>query len=337
MIEAYQTQCYACDKRKVKCHGSIMNKPVRHLKNTDVIKQTNIVNNATYSLTLNEKRIVYLMLNEIAHDRCEVDENGIYPIVINHQLYKNIFRYDGARNVSRDIRAAAEGLNKKEIIFYLPEEDSDDEKALDALAWTVMRSHRPRQNMTTLYLNPLLVNILKKTDSKYSALIARDIAMLTKPSSMRLYDVMKQWENQGTVTRTIEYLVKRFSLPEKYITRLSDFRRRFLHPAIEEINEKSSISVDAIEVKSEGTKKTHAIKFMIKSKQELFTQPDYTLEHAKVVYTDIMSRTSIPSINEIEVLKKFMPELIEAQFEFDSVFYDNLSEVELRAKELEEF
>ena len=314
-----------------------MTSKVSKLHNKDVIKQANPLTTATYSLTKNEKRLVYLAINAISKQLTEQNSAGSYPIVIDHEQYRKIFRYDDNKNICRDIGNASLGLNRKEVIFYIPDEDLEEEKALDALSWTTKRSHRPKKGITTIYFNPELVELLKNNTKNYTQLLLGDLAKLDKPSSMRLYESLKQWQQKGEVTFSISWMIEHYQLSEKYIDRLSDFRRRFLKPAIDEINKKTSLTVEAIELKKKGKKKPHAILFKIETLISLKDTGSLTIEDAVKTFLDIKENKFIPTILEIENLKLYRNELVKDGFEYDELFNDLLSESEIRARDLMEF
>lgn len=306
------------------------------VKDTDIIRQANSLTMATYSLSKNEKRLIYLSLSAITKGHVKPNDVGTYPVEIRHKDFESLFNDDGSKNICRDIGNASLTLNKKEVVFYLPEEDLEEEKALDAISWTVKRSHRPKNGITTIYINPELVKIINKTTKNYTALLAADIAKLDKPSAMRLYDSLKQFEQAQKVTFRIDSMIERYQLSAKYNDRLPDFRRRFLNPALTEINEKTSINVTATEITAKGANKPHLILFNIKSKFKKYDSEKQiaSLERAVKTFVEVKDRLSIPSISDIENLKSYKEKLVNDHFEYDEKFEVLLCEVEARAAEL---
>ncbi len=305
------------------------------LSKYDIIKQANSLNTAAYSLTRNEKRLVYLAIHSINRGESKQTEFGAYPIKIKHSEYASIFDEEKENNsYSREIKSASLSLNKKNIIFYIPSEDSKDEKALDALSWTVKASHRPKRGETIIHFNAELISIIKSASSNFTRILVSDIKDLERPSAMRLYDSLRQWEQKGEVTFTILNLVDRYLLPEKYLERLSDFRRRFLHPAVKEINEKTELKVKAVEVTKKGERKPYAIIFKINKDKNLPTKVN-SLEDAVCTFLDIMERKRIPNRSEVDNLKHFSKQLIKDGFEYNSIFIDLLTEVESRIEDIE--
>lgn len=223
------------------------------------LRQSNALTTAAYRLSRNEKRLVYLALEQIADGSIE-EVRGRYDVVITHSDYSRIFE-DNGKNVSRDISKASAALNKREIIFYIPDEDSDTERALDGLSWTTKRSFRPKRGTTVLSFNAELVDLIK-ADARYTGYFLHVVAKLNNEFAMRLYENIRLWvtlkrknkKENNSVTFAIDWLINRYELPASY-QRMSDFRRRFLIPAVTEIREKTDIELYYTENPKKGGRK----------------------------------------------------------------------------------
>ncbi|CAG20636.1 replication initiation protein RepE [Photobacterium profundum] len=219
--------------------------PALAKKSDIIIRQANALTSAAYNLTRNEKRLVYIALDDIINKRIQCNEFGQYPVKINHIDYASIFE-DDSENIGQDILKLTASLNKKEVIFYRPDEDIG-KNALDAISWTTKRSYRASLGATTVFFNAELVNIITKVDTNFTRFLMGEAGRLNSPYAMRLYESLQQWPDQQSVTLEVDWMIERYELPESY-RRMSDFRRRFLKPAVKEINEHTSIMIDYEEV-----------------------------------------------------------------------------------------
>lgn len=305
------------------------------IRKDKVIRQANVLTSAAYSLSKTEKRIVYIALDQISRQSATPNQFGQIEIDIVHSHFAQLFECP-IGNASRDIASAAASLNAKEVVFYLPEEDSDDDRALDAISWTTKRAHRPKKGVTTVHFNSELIDIITNVDKNFTRLLLGDIIKLNSPGAMRLYDSLRQWENRGEVVFNINWMIERYELPIKYRDRMSDFRRRFLHPALKEINENTSMQVTAFEVKGkERANKVHSIKFVIeKSTQAAATATKpvnletnaTTVEHAVATYMTLLEKERLPTPVEIDNLKKHMATLLLDGFEFSQELISTINE-----------
>lgn len=321
-----ETQDETAEVKKLEIVPAITNKT----RSNNIIRQANALTTAAYSLGVNEKRLVYLALDSIVRNKHRLVSNsfGQYPVEISHTEFSNLFDYKGNAAL-RDIKNASESLNAKEVVFYLSEEDSDDgERALDALSWTTKRSFRPRRGTTILYFNAELIDIILNVNKNYTQLLMGDITTLKSAHSMRLYDSLKQYEHLGKAIFTLEWMIERYQLSEKYLSRINDFRRRFLVPSVKEINEKTSINVSYREIASSSDKRRmEKIEFTIQRKPGTEGKPssfEPTLENAVKTYMELSEKTRLPTKPELENLKRFTSELMLDGFEFTAEFVKNM-------------
>ncbi|KAB5597899.1 RepB family plasmid replication initiator protein [Vibrio parahaemolyticus] len=307
-----------------------------------VIRQANALTTAAYSLTRNEKRIVYTALNEIINHHVKSNEFGQYPIEINHSEYAKFFN-DDSSNVSRDILTASKSLNKKEVTFFIPEEDSGNEKALDAMSWTTKRSHRPKRGTTTIFFNAELVEIITKVDKNFTRYLMGEAGRLNNPYAMRLFESLKQWPNRQSVTFSISWMIERYELPSSY-ERMSDFRRRFLKPAVQEINDYTSMTLEYDEIADKSrSNRIASIKFSYSIRDSLTSSPspsekitiEETLENAISTYYEIVDSKRLPSSAELANLKNFIGQIALSNIEVAPDFFEKFKEATLLAQNLD--
>lgn len=211
------------------------------------LKQSNALTTAAYTLTRNEKRLIYIVV-EILTTNNIPEVRGRYDIEIHHGYYHRLF--GGGNNVARDINEASRLLNTREVIFYLPEEngdgDTEDDIALDGLSWTVKRGTRPKLGLTLLSINAEVADFMLATH-QFTGYYLRDVASLDRVISMRLYESIMQWHNrmkrnEQSVTFSYEWIMDRYQLPAS-LRVITDFRKRFLRVATKEITDKTDIDV----------------------------------------------------------------------------------------------
>ncbi|WP_413113366.1 RepB family plasmid replication initiator protein [Thaumasiovibrio sp. DFM-14] len=318
-----------------------MKKPT---KKNPLVKQANALTTAAYTLSRVEKRLVYMGLMKIVEGSIKSNELGQYPVEIKHSEYTAIFE-DRANNASRDINKASKDLNRREVCFYLPDEDGEDgEKAEDGISWTTKRSHRPRRGTTTMFFNKELVDIITAVDDNYTRFLLTDAGNLTNPHFMRLFESLSQWSKKKTITFRIDWMLERYELPKSY-SRMSDFRRRFLHPAVEEINKKTYLDVKAEEIKDPSTKKPSMIKFTYNQSElpllsdeakintlhddspelegfevDIFPETEFDIERAREVYTELLSGLAL-DVDDLLSFKGFIPQLMNEGYEIGDEFY----------------
>lgn len=245
--------------------GSVMSLALRK---DIIIKQSNALTSAAYNLTLNEKRLVFMAIEAVNKGSARTNEFGAHLVEISTSRFCELFDADPS-HVGRDLTSAAKSLNSKHVVFYLPDEDSEDgERALDAISWTTGMSYRPKRGVLGLKFNPEIIDIIKQVKQEFTMLLMIEAGRLTNPHTIRLYESLRQWCSKGHVVLSVQWICEKYGLPDSYKNRMPDFRRRFLNPSVEEITKSTNIDVKCLEIPPKKGKKTEKLLFSIIDKSK---------------------------------------------------------------------
>jgi plasmid replication initiation protein len=305
----------------------------------DVVKQPNAVTSAIYNFSRNQKRVFYVLLQAIANKELN-KVKGVYECKIKHQDYATLFETD---NASREISAAFESFDKKgganSIILLNPEEDVGDDLGKSTITIVVKSEHKPKSGYSSFQILEETFDILKSTDNKFTMFLLSYAGKLQNPYAMRLYETICQWKNTCDSRKiACAWMRSQYVMPKSY-NLSSNFRNKFLVPAVREITEKTNIKLTYEEL-YEGERKNSVSHIHFKwldsdrktSKQKVLIF-ETTLEQAVKTYTDLINNVRLPSVQELENIGNFLLDLGSEGFDLGPEFWTQYKAAMLANKE----
>ena len=246
-----------------------------------IVTQANKLAEASYTMTLEEKRIVLLMTSLVRQDDKDFQ---IYRIPIT-----DIRDYLGlsTNKLYDDIKRVSDALMSR--VLHIPE----DEGGWLKVGWVSSARYIPKGKhgaecaCIDLKFDPDLKPYLLELKSHFSNYMLQNVAGLRSFYSIRIYELLKSqnWKN-GAVVFEIDELRRILKLEGKY-ENFKDFRIHVLLIAQRELAEKTDIAFD-FEEKKKG-RKVVSITFHIhenkptKSHQHVIAKPVAFLKHDEQV------------------------------------------------------
>lgn len=239
---------------------SILGIFMKKLSNSQNLTLSNKIVKGKYKLTKEEQNFIYLLISQISKDDVDFNEYKIHISDLeDRQLTKkNYQRY----------REFADSLFKKPLRI-------EDDKQIINANW--FSSLRYVKNTGYIYakFDPCLKPYFLELKEEFTQTKLPTLLKFTSKYSSRLflllkseYDRQKSFRKNLFINYDVEDLQQRFEMPKSYIDFYSKFKNMFLIKSINEINEKTDLSISYKELKT-GRKIT-SIQFCIsKLKQSL--------------------------------------------------------------------
>jgi hypothetical protein len=225
-------------------------------KKRQMIVKSNHLVEARYKLTTLEQKLILMMVNNI-----QPDDKDFKRYVF--QL-KDVADFCGIsrHSIYEDVIVVCRRLLKRILTIYKPETNS----ILD-IHW--VSSAEYFMGEVVLKFDPELKPYLLQLKDKFTQYKPDMLKQIKSSYSIRLYELLKQYEKIGKRYLLIDELRLMLGLQSHEYTLLHNFRARVLNIAVVEINRNTDIDISYVEIKTRRI--TTAIEFIIKSKKP--TQP----------------------------------------------------------------
>jgi len=274
-----------------------------------LIKKSNEFIESRYKLDIWETRVFLSILGKINKD--DID---FKPYRLS---YKEIIETWGLPKTHsyKYLREAAKKLMDQTVTIAYDENGQKREKIYHLLRYVDVSSEdKPIESQEYILVDiessmkPYLIQ-LQKNFTSY------DLRYITKLGaySIRLYELLKQYQKIGSRKMNIEFLKEMFELTDLYPL-FGNFYQKVIKPSVDEINEYSDLKIITVDKIKEGKKVTDLFfKFYIKPEHELVLFNEKDLQQTRIIFPDenISSHNDEPITEFKEVYSEKKPSAIE--------------------------
>ena len=196
-----------------------------------VVTKANSLIEASYTLTLNEQRIILA---------CAAKLDGRKPMpretafVLTAEEFCELFETDPASAYS-ELKDAANRLYERDISRI-------DGKSRTRLRWVYMAHYQDGEGLVRIAFSPEIAPYLTLLHKQFTSYRLEEVAMLGTAYAIRLYEMLAQFNSTGVFSIAVADFKARYGLTEKY-ARFANLKARVIQPAVQELNDKTSFAV----------------------------------------------------------------------------------------------
>ncbi|MDF1685053.1 MAG: replication initiation protein [Legionellaceae bacterium] len=223
---------------------------------TATISQSNALIQASYQLTLAEKRTIIAAISKI-------DSRKSVPtsVTITAEEYAGLFDTH-VKTAYKQLKSGAHSLYGRTIKINTPDKSVDDETR-----WIYRRAiYHTGEGKVTLHFSPTITPYLGELSAQFTSYKLMHVKKLGSVHSIRIYELLMQYEATGQRWITVDQFREVLDLEDKY-PNFSDLKRWILNPAKKELSAKSNYNVNFQEERK--GRKVHKIWFDFVEKPQL--------------------------------------------------------------------
>ena len=220
-----------------------------------IVTKANALIEASYTLTLNEQRIILACAAKL-DGRRPMPKDAVF--ILTADEFTDLFDTDPA-SAYAEIEEAANKLYERDIRRM-------EGKARTRLRWVYMAEYRKGEGKVKVGFSPEIAPYLTLLHKRFTSYRLEEVASLGTAYAIRLYEMLAQYADTGVFVISLADFKTRLSLEDKY-SRFSNLKARVIQPAVNELIAKTSF-----EVTWKATKKGKTVdrlEFRFSEKQQL--------------------------------------------------------------------
>ena len=263
------------------------------MKQELIVKSNTLLQHPLYKKTT-ELKIFSRIILAIRDD----PKSNIFEFKVKELLEK----FQGGIDNYAELKQIAKGMFK--VVDLNPSEKTFHLSAI----FTDISTHE--EGIITFEVNPKIKPFLLDLTTNFTQYYFENIARLKSSFSIRIYELLKQYEKIGDRTIELEHLRYFLSIEETQYARFNDFKRFVLLVAYKELKEKTDICFEFEEIKK--GRKISKIKFIIFKNNKNSSKPTQEqtqlekLNHFSEVQTNLINKL----VDTYKVSKKIAEDLV---------------------------
>jgi len=201
------------------------------IKNS-VVRKSNWLITASYKLTLNEQRLVLVAIAKIPFDAVEIKRR----VVVTAKEMLDCFPDIGEKHVYEEMEKASENLFNRWIRI-------EDPNQIEKFRWISAKLiYKKGEGRVGFSFSPEILPYLQQLKEQFTKYRLGDISSLKSIYSIRLFEMLMQFQNTTIVLIDLNNFKERLGISEKYPV-FKDLRRWVIEPAVKELNQKSHFNI----------------------------------------------------------------------------------------------
>lgn len=194
------------------------------------VSKGNYLVEASYSLTLQEQRLILACLSKI-----DARNEAPKTIELTASEYSSLMNID-IKNAHRELYKAADRLYERSILVTDPDKTEE-------FRWVQKKvKYLKGEGRIKLFWSDDVMIYISQLKRRFTSYRLSDVAQLNTSYAIRLYELLMQFNSTKERYISLTKLREFFKLEEKYLL-FRDFNKWVIKPSVNEINRASNLDV----------------------------------------------------------------------------------------------
>ena len=205
----------------------------------DLVVKDNALINASYNLDLVEQRLILLAIVEARESGKGINANN--PLEVHADSYINQFNV-ARQTAYQALKDASKDLFARQFSYQEMNKRGNIENVLSR--WVSEIRYVDAEATVKLIFAPAIVPLITKLEEQFTKYELQQVSNLSSAYAVRLYELLIAWRSTGqTPVIELEEFRKKIGVLDDEYTRMGNFKYRFLHLAMAQVNEFTDITV----------------------------------------------------------------------------------------------
>jgi len=201
--------------------------------------KSNALIEASYKLTLQEQRLLLVCIGKL--NPLEISPDKTFQIT--SQEFFNAFPDMGRENAERDLISAIEKLWDRSIIIK-------HANIKEEFRWIQYKAqYLTGTGKAQITFSDAIIPYLSQLSGQFTKIIVKNVSRLSSSYSIRIYELLQQFKTTGNRKIQLDHFRSILDIQDKYRT-FKSLNQLLLKPSIQELNEKSDLTVKVMPIKN---------------------------------------------------------------------------------------
>ncbi|SHH42490.1 replication initiation protein [Tepidibacter thalassicus] len=261
----------------------------------NLVTKSNTLIEASYNLSTNEQRIILFLASKIQPTD---EEFRLMRFKIKDII--DILDVKG-KGIYSELQQATSDLISKTLTIITSYEDNPNKHKKLQVSWLASAEYLEKEGIVELEFSSKLKPYLLQLKNRFTSYELKNILKLKSKYSIRIYELMKQYEKIKDRVVELEELRYILGLKENEYSQYGNLKQRILKRAQAEINKKTDINFEFEEIKV--GRKVEKIRFIINSKkiENVVEEEKFELSSEQKVKIDTLKALFPKKVTEYEI------------------------------------